>query len=132
MPLPNAPAEVPLEPELVLLLQHLDELPVTVNDIRKWTKCDPLLAQVLQFVEREWSHKCDSSLTPYSSRSTELSVLDGCILWGSRVVIPPQGQQAVLQELHAAQGRSRRSGWSGFGRTTIFKIKTKFHFTKSK
>ena len=41
LPLPNAPVEVPLEPELVLLLQHLDESPVTVNDIRKWTKCDP-------------------------------------------------------------------------------------------
>ena len=87
--LPNAPAEVPMEPELVLLLQHLDESPVTVNDIRKWTKCDPLLAQVLQFVEYGWPHKCDSALTPYSSRSTELSVLDGCILWESRVVIPP-------------------------------------------
>jgi len=30
----------------------------------------------------------------------ELSVLDGCVLWGSRVVISPQCQQAVLQELH--------------------------------
>ena len=102
LPLPNAPAEVPMEPELVLLLQHLDESPVTVNDIRKWTKRDPLLAQVLQFVEQGWPHKFDSSLAPYSSRSTELSVLDGCILWGARVVIPPQGQQAVLQELHTA------------------------------
>ena len=91
-----------MEPELILLLQHLDESPVTVNDICKWTKRDPLLAQVLQFVEQGWPHKFDSSLAPYSSRSTELLVLDGCILWGARVVIPPQGQQAVLQELHTA------------------------------
>ena len=100
--LPNTTAEVPMEPELVLLLQHLGESPVTVNDIRKWTKRDPLLAQVLQFVEQGWPHKCDSSLSPYSTRSTELSVLDGCILWGSRVVVPPQGQQAVLQVLHSS------------------------------
>ena len=91
-----------MEPELVLLLQHLDESPITVNDIRKWTKRDPLLAQVLQFVEQGWPHKFDSSLASYSSRSAELSVLDGCILWETRVVIPPQGQQAVLQELHTA------------------------------
>ena len=77
-----------MEPEFVLLLQQLDESPVTVNDILKWTKRDPLLAQVLQFVEQGWPHKFDSSLAPYSSRSTELSVLDGCILWGARVVIP--------------------------------------------
>ena len=84
-----------MEPELVLLLQYLGESPVT-NDIRKWTKRD------LQFVEQGWQHKCDSLLSLYSTRSTELSVLDGCILWGSRVVVPPQGQQAILQEPHSA------------------------------
>ena len=41
LPLPNTPTEVPMEPELVLLLQHWGESPVTVNDIRKWTKRDP-------------------------------------------------------------------------------------------
>ena len=34
------------------------------------------------------------------SRKMELSVLDGCVLWGSQVVVPPQGREAVLQELH--------------------------------
>ena len=29
-----------------------------------------------------------------------MSVWDGCILWGSRMVIPPQGRELVLQELH--------------------------------
>ena len=49
-----APTEVPLEPKLVLLLQHLDESPVTVkfNDICKWTRRDSLLAKVLQFIEQ--------------------------------------------------------------------------------
>ena len=53
LPLPNTTAEVPMEPELVLLLQHLGKSPVTVNDIRKWTKRDPLLAQVLQFANKD-------------------------------------------------------------------------------
>ena len=97
-----------MEPELVLLLQHLDGSPVTVSNICKWTNCDPLLVQVLQFVEQGWPHKCDSSLALYLSHSTELSVLDGCILWGARVVVPPQGQQAVLQELHTAHSGMTR------------------------
>ena len=100
--MPTTPTEVPMAPELVLLLEHLADSPVTVNDIRNWTRRDPLLAQVLQFVEQGWPHKCDTSLSAYSSRKTELSVLDGCILWGSRVVVPAQGQQAVIQELHSA------------------------------
>ena len=87
-----------MEPELVFLLQYLHESPVTASDIYKWTKCNPLLSQVIQFVEQCWPNKCDSSLSLFSSCSTELSVLDGCILWGSRVMILPQGQQVVLLE----------------------------------
>lgn len=36
----------------------------------------------------------------YSAKQSELSVFQGCVMWGSRVVIPPQGQSTVLQELH--------------------------------
>ena len=35
LPLSTAPDEVPMEPELVLLLQQLSESPITVADIRK-------------------------------------------------------------------------------------------------
>ena len=102
LPLSTTPVEVPMAPELVLLLDHLADSPTTVNDIRSWTRHDPVLAQVLQFIERGWPQNLDSSFSPYLSRKTELSVLDGCILWGSRVVIPAQGQKAVLHELHSA------------------------------
>ena len=30
----------------------------------------------------------------------ELSSYDDCILWGTRIVVPSQGREAVLQELH--------------------------------
>ena len=35
----------------------------------------------------------------YRSRWKALSTLDGCILWGSRVVMPPQRRKAALEEL---------------------------------
>ncbi len=41
-------------------------------------------------------------LNPYGSRFQELSVHDGCILWGSRVVVPPKGRQKMIEELHEA------------------------------
>ena len=102
LPLSTTPTEVPMAPELVLLLDHLANSPVTVNGIRTWTRRDPVLAQVLQFVEQGWPNHCDSTLSAYSSRKTELSVLDGCILWGSRVVVPENGRHVVLQKLHSA------------------------------
>ena len=39
---------------------------------------------------------------PYQVRQTELSIEEGILLWGSRVVIPPQGRgrDVLLQELH--------------------------------
>ena len=45
-------------------------------------------------------NKLGDSFTPYSSRKNELSVLNGCILWASRVVVPPPGRQLILDELH--------------------------------
>lgn len=44
-------------------------------------------------VMQSWNHTHPDNL---NSRST----FRGCVLWGSRVVIPPQIRQAVLQELH--------------------------------
>ena len=32
----------------------------------------------------------------------ELSLVDGVLLWGSRVVVPPQARNTVLEEVHAA------------------------------
>ena len=40
LPLPEEPAKITSEPELVLLAEHLDDSPVTAADIRVWTKKD--------------------------------------------------------------------------------------------
>ena len=36
----------------------------------------------------------------YARRKDQLSLVDGCILWGSRVVIPLTLRERVLLELH--------------------------------
>ena len=88
------------EPELVLLAERLADSPVTSNDIQVWTRRDRKLSKVLQYVQQEWPTERDPELEPYSSRRLKLSTFDGCILWGSRIIIPSPGRQAVLQELH--------------------------------
>ncbi len=47
-----------------------------------------------------WPSHCSENLKAFVSKQMELSSLDGCVLWGSRVVIPKKGRDAVLQELH--------------------------------
>ena len=39
-------------------------------------------------------------LHPFQQRKDELSIQDGCVLWGSHVVIPQRGRQKVMEELH--------------------------------
>ena len=42
----------------------------------------------------------DTTLTPYFSKRNELSIHQGCILWGSRVVVPEAARKVILYELH--------------------------------
>ncbi len=100
LPLPVEPATTNTLPEIVLLADHLKDSPVTEADIRVWTRTDPELSQVLQFVMQGWPSHCSENLKAFVSKQMELSSLDGCVLWGSRVVIPKKGRDAVLQELH--------------------------------
>ena len=100
LPLPEEPAKTTVEPELVLLAEHLDKSPVIAADIRTWTSRDPKLSRVLQYVQCGWPNNGDSELEPYSSRGLKLSSYKGCLMWGTRVIIPPPGRVAVLQELH--------------------------------
>ena len=48
---------------------------------------------------KEWSTRVDGD-KPYYERRNELTVHQGCILWGMRVVIPNKLQDRMLKELH--------------------------------
>ena len=94
--LPVFPKSVPLPGDLVLLMTHLSgTTPVTAVRIEEMTGKDPLLAQVQQFIEFGWTETCHRpDLRPYFNRREELSTWNGCVIWGSRVVVPPRCREA--------------------------------------
>jgi len=47
-----------------------------------------------------WQPQKGVDFQPYEQRKHELSVEDGCVLWGSRVVVPSAGREAVVRLLH--------------------------------
>ena len=101
LPLQEAPALVPTPPEMVLMLDQLESKSVTASQVRQGTVCHPVPSRVLQFVQNGWPDRCeDHDLKPYWIHRNELSLLNGCILWRNRVVIPPSFQKKVLLELH--------------------------------
>ena len=68
LPLPVEPAITETPPEIVLLMDHLKDSPVTETDIRAWTRSDPELSQVLQFVLQGWPCKSSDNLSAFSSK----------------------------------------------------------------
>ena len=101
LPLPDSPSSVPMPGDTLFLIDYLNSTPITAGQIGLWTQRDPLLATVARFVLQGWPSKpTTEAQRPYHSRQQELSVESNCLLWGNRVVIPPQGCSQVLEELH--------------------------------
>ena len=89
------------EAKLVNLLQ-IESLPMDIDQVRKETRNDPILSRVLQFVMTGWPEKQSTrEVTQYFNKCHEITVEDGCLLWGIRVIIPKQLRERALHELHA-------------------------------
>ena len=99
LPLPEHPEVLDIPPpgDIKMLFQHLSDTIITASHICKWTEKDPTLSRIHHFLLHGWPETIsDSSFRPYFNRHEELSAVYGCILWGSRVVIPPPGCKLVL------------------------------------
>ena len=108
LPLPATFSEVPVPSELVLLIEHVSCGLLTAAQIKAMTQRDPVLSRVYFYVLRGWPTTVDSAFNPFSSCRHELSVCNGCVLWGNCVIIPRAGHQTILEELHDShQGASR-------------------------
>ncbi|KAL2095791.1 hypothetical protein ACEWY4_007939 [Coilia grayii] len=103
LPLPYTAPDPTTPPELVCLMQQLQTAPITSGQLKDWTRRDPLLARVCLYVTRGWPLTCPASdFLPYFKRRDELTVEDGVLLWGLRVIIPPRGRKVLMEELHEA------------------------------
>ena len=95
--------------QLVLLMEQLEEAPVTARQIATLTRRDPVLALVYRYIQEGWPNTAGKEeVKPYWNRRLELSTLNGCILWGNRVVIPPPARETLLTELHSGHPGNTR------------------------
>lgn len=101
LPRPQTTSADRLPGDLVHLINHLSATAVSSASIKTWTDNDPLLSQVKKYVTKGWPQdELPPDFKPYKSRKSELSLLDGCLMWGARVIVPPRGRTLVLEELH--------------------------------
>ena len=98
LPLSSTTSDLPMVPELMLLLEHLAESLVTASDIKKFTRCDPVLSQVLQFVMQGWPKFLYLLIHPAKLSYQHLMVA----YRGVQEWLFHQCEQNVLQELYSA------------------------------
>ncbi|KAL5021720.1 hypothetical protein ScPMuIL_000875 [Solemya velum] len=78
--------------------------PQCLEEIKKKTSEDCTLSDLKEVILREWSpsrQECPHSVTPYFNYGDELTIQDGIILRGDRVVIPPSMGQEMKEKVHA-------------------------------
>lgn len=83
----------------------VDELPslVTASDIQTQSATDPVLSKVMDWMRRGWPQpQVATDFLPYYRGQHELSVQRGCLLWGNRVVVPPNLRSRIFSCLHKA------------------------------
>ncbi|XP_060091347.1 uncharacterized protein K02A2.6-like, partial [Heteronotia binoei] len=100
LPLPEMGPD-PAPAHQVMLMESLPEPPLHAAEVAKATQKHKTLARVLDWVVRGWPEgNMGEEFKPYKVRREELAAHKGCLLWGSRVVIPPPLQKRVLESLH--------------------------------
>ena len=85
--------------------QNLNASPTRVGQLQEETAKDPTLSALREVIMGGWPEKrsdCPAPLHAYWNYRDELTVADGLILKGTRIIIPKSLQPDVPQQLHYA------------------------------
>ena len=100
LPLASDAASHPVDVEVhAFHVAQLEHLPVTATQIHTATRQDPTWSSLYNAVQNG-NVESIAHMQPFASRFDQLATHQGCLLWGSRVAIPPSLQARILQELH--------------------------------
>ena len=96
------PIEVPkpLQREYVKNLNFSDDFPADFQRIAQETEKNSLLQRIQKFIVHGWPDKPNPEITEIHTHYQDLEIVDGCILFQDRVIIPHTMQNMILKMLH--------------------------------
>jgi len=103
-----------------LVLQCLPASEQRIEQIKESQQKDRGLVQIMSYCQSQWPDKASlsSNIQPYYSVRAELSVENGLLMRGCRIVIPPELQREMLNKIHEGhlgitkcRARARQSVW---------------------
>ena len=87
--------------EILWLINLLESSLMYAKSIKQWTCQDPEMSRVLTFIHSGWANKAgQDTIQPYFTHKDEITVHDGCLLWGQQIIIPVPGRKRILEELY--------------------------------
>ena len=102
------------------MLKHLPATEGRIAEIRDCQEADEVCQQIVEFCQSGWPEKSalPAEVKPYYTVSAELTVQNGLLLRGGRIVIPSPLRRKLLDKIHSGhQGitksreRARQSIW---------------------
>ena len=92
-----------------LLADAVRGIPVTSGVIRNFTALDPTLQQVIRHVQTTWPPKPQTKeLEPFFRRRHALSIVDNCLMFSERIVIPEALRTTILKQFHSGHPGTNR------------------------
>ncbi|PIO53612.1 hypothetical protein TELCIR_25047, partial [Teladorsagia circumcincta] len=98
---------------------NFSRLPVTAKDVARASAEDDCLRQVLDHVvHNNWPKKPTPTVASCAHLRNDLPTQQGCLLFGSRIIIPPSLQPTVMRMLH--EGHPGMNWMKALARSYVF------------
>ena len=85
-----------------ILTDPIRNIPVTADEIRHESVKDSVIRKAMKYVQKKWpASPVQGELLDLYNRRKALSVIDSCLMFKERVVIPPSLRRRVLKQFHS-------------------------------
>nr|XP_049465357.1 uncharacterized protein K02A2.6-like [Anopheles coluzzii] len=103
-----------------MAIEAMSNFPISFREIERHTSADAMLRKVRHYIQDGWptSVSYGNELACLNSRKDALTLIDGCILFGERMVIPQRLRERCLKQLH--QGHPGMQRMKSVARSYIY------------